>query len=226
MLTILFLMAAGSMWVIYPRLAQQVERLQAQALLLENAPSSQAVLISDVAWIGSRPGMMMTDARTPGLDTFTSWAGPQPARAAAFAGGRDGGAGERLVVVQASPTIYGEARPPELHLTIFVYRPGGWLSRPELLSQTATVLPLPVEPAAGWALRIFSGRAVPVDPASFQIPVEVGYEGQDAETSLTLQGTLQRNDRVRFSFPPPATEKSSKLTGDDPLAQPSAGGAP
>ena len=209
MLVVLILAAAGAMWVVMPRVQHRARLLEAQDAVLagRGRPAGEA-WVADTTWIASRPGMMMPDRKNdvPQLRTFVAWSLGSARAQAAFFGGRDAGAGERLVLVWGDPTIHGSSRPPEISFNVYVLQPGGWFRKPELLNQSAVgPIALPVGGDAGWRLAVLWGRADPADPTRFLIDLEAGYDGHAAERRMTVVGHLLPDDTVRWDWPTDST---------------------
>jgi hypothetical protein len=119
-------------------------------------------------------------------------------RQVAFMHARDGGAGERLVLVAIDCSSRSETRlkygGPAL-LAAQVVRPGGMFSAPELLATT----PLKVAEFASalpGTLRLYAGQVDDKDAAHFTI------EYRAADGGGTIDGWLQSDDTVKFDIRP------------------------
>ncbi len=203
-IAITLLAAAGAGWVVIPRVMQRSALLRAQGAILENRATLPAgTLVSDLTWIGSRPGMMMIGARSTDLESFVDWSLGQVWWRCAFYGGRAATpGGDRIVLVQVEPAIYGSGRPPEITVTVYVFEPGGWTRSPALLHQSTTgPVALPVPPDSGWRLAVLSGSADQQNTARFLIELETGYAQTPDTRRLTVVGHLQADDTVRFDWP-------------------------
>lgn len=190
-------------WVVVPRVTQRSSLLRAQRTILENkAALPPGAFVTDVSWMGSRPGMMMSDARSPPVERFTTWSIGRTWPRAAFAGGRDAGKGQRIVLAWVDPVIYGRSRAPEITLHIYVIEPGGWTRSPLILSNSVLgPNPLPVPPDSGWRLAVLPGSEGADDASRFLIELEAGYDETPDERRLTVTGFLLPDDTVRIDWP-------------------------
>ena len=195
--------AAIASWIVLPRAFLRAKQLRAQEAILENrATLPLGALVSDLTWIGSRPGTMMFDDEVPALGTFTQGTLKQRWMRAAFVGGRSAGEKQRIVLVDANPVIYGSSRPPEISLLVWVFEPGGWTRSPALVHQSALgPMPLPVPPDGGWRLAVLPGQADAEDSSRFTIELEAGYDESADECRLKIVGFLMPDGSVRFDWP-------------------------
>ncbi len=200
---ILLLAAIGSGWVVIPRVVLQAERVRAQGELLENRATPGTEPVAYASFMGSRSAFLAASTTTPGLTTFTTWAGPRPRHLAAYAGGRTAGGEESLVIVYVQPVLYGPSRPSEVQIEAYVYAPGGWTDPPTLLSQSITTIPFDTMPEGQLAVLVYAGTPTANDPSAFDVPLGPGYEGGgmvDDHRPLTLRGRLLKNDSLRFEI--------------------------
>ena len=118
-------------------------------------------------------------------------------RAAAFIHGRDGGAGERLVIVAMDPGArnHRQSMDGKPLLVAQVVQPGGPFMTPQVLATTPCEVAEVVFSPLG-TLRLYAGQPDANDAAHFTIDFQSEYRRR------TIDGWLQRNDTVKFSVRP------------------------
>jgi hypothetical protein len=119
-------------------------------------------------------------------------------RAAAFIHGRDGGAGERLVIVAMDISARNHSGPLRQSmddkplLVAQVIRPGGAFTSPQLLTTTPCQVAEFVFSPLG-TLRLYAGQPDANDTSHFTIDFRNEYGRR------TIDGWLQPDDNVKFS---------------------------